>query len=290
MQNNPCIKDLLKPCGFMVRPFARFGLILIFTGSICGWSGCSKSAASNSPHQNKKTPASSAADTSAMGYMADQKGVILHYTITSGDEAGATSLVSYTAVKDSAGYLLANLESEAAGIKIYSSVYHNKENTYALQSFPALYYAALATLAQAFTSFTHQESPLVMSLPHKDPLHKIVFPATVTASWHGLKTDNDSQMDTRMTQTEGKAVIDSIGNITTAAGLFKDCIRVHYLRTQKRTTTISSSTDNFSQDDATEFDNKIWYAKGIGVVKTLELNLKTAVTTVTELSKIEQPQ
>ena len=275
-------------------PLCRTGYLLMLIFSLYCCYSCSKSTAGMVHHQqndqdNSHQPAI-LTDTASMGYMSEQKGTILDYIITSGDEAGATSKVTYTAVKDSAGYRLAQLAAEAAGIKIFSNVFHNQDDTYTLQTFPAIYYTTLSTLAASFTSFTHKETPLVMKLPHNDVLHTTVFPTTITASWHGVKNEEDTQMDTKMTQTEGEAVVDSIATVTTPAGRFKDCIRVHYLRTQNRTTTIHSSTDNFNIDDAAVFDIKIWYAKGIGPIKTVEFNLKTAVTTTTELSKIELPK
>jgi hypothetical protein len=274
-----------------------FGVWMVFMAILifAGVSGCSKSSASSQkddPHSKENPggddPSKGGSDLNA-AYMADKKGTLLTYTIISGDEAGVGSLVEYTEIHDSLGYQVANLQAVAAGIKIYSTVRHNKDYTETINSVAPVYYQLLQTLAASFSSFTHEEKPLVMRLPHKDALKKEAFPSTVTATWHGLNITEDSKMDSKMIQTENKAVIDSSGTITTAAGTFDNCIRVHYLRTQQRIISITSPTDNYTTDNTAHFDIMIWLAKGIGPVRTIEFNMDTGITTTTDLTKITYP-
>jgi len=270
-----------------------FVVFMVFTLTY----GCSKSNANKQTDNSHSKDDSSGDDSTKTGsginegiaYMAIKKGTLLTYTIVSGDEAGAGSVVEYTDIHDSAGYQTANLQAVAAGIKVYSTVRHNKDYTECINSIAPVYYQLLQTLATSFTSFNHEEKPLVMRLVHKDPLNSEAFPTTVTATWHGQKISDDSKLDSKLVQTENKGIIDSSGTITTSAGTFENCIRVHYFRTQQRTISITSPTDNYKTESTAKFDIKIWMAKGIGPVKTLELNLDNGITTVTDLTKITHP-
>jgi hypothetical protein len=255
-------------------------------------SGCSKSTASSRNGDNNDSDQRSGDSNSthkSLGYMPDQQGTVLTYTIVSGDEIGNSARIDYIDIHDSAGYRVAAAEAVVAGIKLYPSARYNEEYTYSTSYFATAYFDALQLLASTFNSFTHQETPLTMKLPHKDALHKVAFPTTVTATWHGVKDEDGTVTDSKMKQTVQEGVIDSSAVIQTAAGTYKDCIRVHYLKSQQRIISISSPDGDYTVDNTAHFDIMVWMAKGVGAVKTVEVNLDTGIQTVTDLTKIEQP-
>lgn len=273
------------------------GLLLVLTTTCTMVSSCSKAAPGgqtdkqkgNDNDDNTGSDGNNQDAKKNKAYMPDQPGTLLTYTVTSGDEAGAGSLVEFVDIHDSAGYRVGYLEAVAAGVKLYGTVKHNDAYTYTVSYVAPMYYEVLKTLAATYNTFSHKETPLALKLPHEDPLQKVVFPTTVSAEWHGIRIDEDSKEDDKMIQTEFEAVIDSTGEIETEAGIFKDCIRVHYLRNQQRIINITSPDQHFSMDNTSHFDMMIWMVKGIGPVRTIELNLDTGITTVTDLTKIQFP-
>jgi hypothetical protein len=223
------------------------------------------------------------------GYMPGTKGMELTYTVTQGDEMGASSVMKITDVYDSSGYTVAKGTASAAGIGNPVYIIHNKEKTVNTVRPVAAYYESLSLAAAQYDVFTHEEHPYIITIPHNSQLHAVVFPETVFTRTHGEKNDNGASLVNDYTQTEMAAEIDSIGKITIKLGAF-DCVRVHHIR---KTHLHGVATDyDGSQtvvDQGVEFDEKEWYTPGLGVIKTEETNMNTGVLTVTELTKVAKP-
>lgn len=278
MQSSCYIKEESKLAGW------RWVAIIAIAAALM--SGCSKSAAGG----GKDSGHHAGNGGTAAGYMPEKQGTQLTYTIVSGDEMGAGALVSYVDIHDSAGFKVARVEASAAGLKLYEAARHNDDYTYTTSYLATAYYDALQLIAASFNSFSHEETPLTMKLPHEDALHKVVAPQTITATWHGIKNEQGTTTDSKMTQTVQTAVIDSSGTIKTAAGTYPDCIRVHYLKDQRRIITITSPDGNYKVDNTLHLDMIVWIAKGVGIVRSIERNLDNGVKTVTDLTKVSVPK
>lgn len=252
------------------------------------FSACAKSG-SDLPDKQKKDDPGQVPDSLKQGYMPVIDGTVLTYTVTSGDEAGASATVTIENVHDSSGFKCEGVLKRAAGILIGESARYNKGFTYTTSSLPSLYYDALKEIAKGYNvSFTHAERPIVMALPHQDPLHGVVFNELISSEWHGLNNEEGTTTESWVNQTEHKAVIDSVAKIKLSIGEF-DCIRVHFLRTTASKTVITDDEGAHNFNSTVNFDLISWMAKGIGPVKEQEINLNTGVTTITELTKIEIP-
>ncbi|HTN36033.1 MAG TPA: hypothetical protein VL053_03105 [Arachidicoccus sp.] len=252
------------------------------------FSACAKSGSDLPGKQNKDDPGQ-VPDSLKQGYMPVINGTVLTYTVTSGEEAGASATVTIQNVHDSSGFKCEGVLRNAAGILIAESARYNKGFTYTISSLPSLYYDALKEIAKGYNvSFTHTERPIVMALPHKDPLHAVVFNELISSEWHGVNNEEGTTTDARAGQTEHKAVVDSLGKIKLAIGEF-DCIRVHFLRTKQSNVVVTDDEGVHNFNSTVSFDLISWMAKGIGPVKEQEINLNTGETTITELTKIEIP-
>lgn len=261
-----------------MRPFIYFNLfMLLFAGTI---TGCRK--------EQKDKPVVDPVIENA-GYMPEIKGMKLTYTITKGDEMGESYIQTVKDVHDSSGYIVATLVADISGIVINSQVMHNEKNTVTIDGPPPVYYQLLDQIKNGYTEFTHEENYLNMVIPHQNQLKAIVFTETVVAKWHGVNDDPEGETTTVMdyNQTEHQGIIDTIEKVKIHSGEF-ECLRIHWLRTTSEKVTITDQSGTNTIESGNQFDETVWVTKGIGIIKSREVNLKTGIFSETELTKIEK--
>lgn len=227
--------------------------------------------------------------TKSSGYMPEIKGTKLTYTITKGDEMGTSYIQTVKDVRDSSGYKVADLVADISGITLDSKSIYNEKNTITYDALPAIYYQLLDQVKNAYTEFTHEENFLNMVIPHQNQLKAVVFNETIVAKWHGINNDPDDETTVVMdyNQTEHQGIIDTIESVKITLGEF-ECLRIHWIRTTSGKTTITDRTGTKTIVSENQFDETIWVTKGIGAIKSREINLKKGIFSETELTKIEK--
>lgn len=264
------MKKLLKTIGILLP---LFGVILV---------GCNKDLDEDTLLPDGELPEN-------MGYIASVKGMELTYTITEGDGIGNAYTTKVTDVKDENGYRVAYSEILIPGMVVSSSGRFNKEETISDGAgMPAIYYETLDQLQLSYnTSFTHQENPMTMVIPHQDPIGQVVGQAKILAEWHGVNIDEDTKTVADYTMERSDVFIDGSETIKTEVGEF-DCLKMAYIATATTTIEITDLITGV----VTPFTNvgimkiTMWITKGIGTVKTTEV-MGGAVTT-TELTEVEK--
>lgn len=240
---------------------------------------CSKEAGSNTPDETV---------AANLGYIASEKGMELTYTVIGSDGLERSYTAKVTDVKDENGYRVAYVQLLVNEMLINSSGRFNKKETISDgANMPTIYYETLDQLKKAYnSSFTHQENPMTLVIPHQNPINKVVGQAKTLTEWHGVNIDENSKIVADYTMERSDVIIAGRETIETTAGKF-DCLKMAYTATA---TTKFESTD--LDGVVTHFDNvgviiiTMWVAKGIGTVKTTEA-AGGAVTT-TELTKVEK--
>ena len=259
-----------------MKKFLKFNLFLLI--SICLLASCKKD--SDVP----KSPV----DPAKSGYMPSEENLKLTYTVMDGDEAGTTSVTTVKDVHDSSGYTVAEMVSDVAGYDFLDEHKFNSKKTIIVSNLTMQFNQVMEMMKSQFNvSFTHIERPLVMTIPHQDQKDALIFPTIVTAEFHGLNQEDDvtTKGDYTVTQYAGK--IDTLEKVNLPIGEY-DCIKIHWKETAHLHEVITDKDGTSNFDNKTEFDETSWLTKGLGVIRTVEVDLKTGEKTTTDLTKIEK--
>jgi len=264
----------------------RFAFCLLCVSALLSLTECKKGNNTNL----KDTETDTTGGASPMGYMPAVIGMKLTYTITQGDEKGQMEVITVTSVKDSAGYKAGTFKNDVAGIIITGSGWFNGKNTVIKNSTPGIYYNLMDSLRYTFNrAFTHQEAPFIITIPHQQQGGATVFNDITTGRFHGENYDEDTHDDLKEDYAViiHKGTIDSVATISTPKGNIPNCVRVHYLMTSTLSWTITGDSGAFSGTNSNNLEEFIWFAPGLGMIESKEVNIKTGEVSVTELTGVE---
>lgn len=258
-------------------------LLLVFI--MFSFSECNRDGASDQQNTNDTT-----GTVNSMAYMPFVNGMKLTYTITQGEEQGNSSVLKVTGLKDSSGYTVANFITNVSGMDISSSGMFNQKNTILTSNAPAIYNQMLDSLRKTFNrNFTHQEKPFVIVIPHQNQAGTTVFNDITTGQIHGENYDADlhEQLIEDYSIIIQKGTIDSVATLTTAKGDIHNCVRIRYTMTTTFSYNAVGDDGNYSGTDKIELDKTEWFAPGLGMIKSKEINRKTGAVSITELTQVE---
>jgi len=213
----------------------------------------------------------------------------LTYTITKGDEIGFSNTITVNNFHDSAGYTVANFTIEAAGIVQHSTGFYNKEQSITYNDVPSLYVQTVENLVkpQYNNTFTHEEHPFIMTIPHENQKGATVLNETIAGKWHGVNIGPGEPHDKTVADfsiTYHTGTIVATEKITTNLGTF-DCLQIVFNRTDFSKYTFNGDP---IADTKVEWELTTWLARGIGSIKSREVNLSTGAVNETALTKIEK--
>ncbi len=207
----------------------------------------------------------------------------LNYTITKGDGKGSHFTQTVSNFKDSSGYRVATITTTIPGSDpVSSSILYNRDQTIVHSAIPAVYYTMMDMISPQFTTFTHQENPGTMAVPHKAQAGAVISAETLVAGYHGIQMDGNSKTEATFNITNHPAVVKGEESITTSLGTFQ-CIKI-----EQQTTIVSKMiVDNMVVNDSKKTTTVMtWLSKGIGVVRTQELD-GSVIVSESDLTKID---
>ena len=224
----------------------------------------------------------------AVGYIPVQD-TKLTYTVTKGDEVGFSTVITVDNFRDSASYTVVDFTIEAAGFVHHSRGAYSVQQSVTYNDVPLLYVETVENLIkpQYNSVFTHEEHPFIMTIPHQDQSGATVLNETVVAVWHGVAIDPDEPHDETVADfsiTYHAGTIVGSEKVTTALGTF-DCLKIVFNRTDFTKYSLNGEP---LVDYKSEWEMTTWLVKGIGSVKSREVNLSTGAISETELTKIEK--
>lgn len=234
------------------------------------------------PGCNKEKAGGGAIDDTNLGYTTP-KSAKLSYTATKGDAKGTVFTQAVSNFKDSSGYRVATITTSIPGTDpVSSAILYNKEQTIAHSAIPQVYYDMVEMMRTQFTTFTHQENPGFLTVPHKPQPGAILSSQTIVASYHGIQKDGNSTSEASFSITNLPATMKGEESITTSLGTFS-CVKIEQQMTIASRMVVDNAVLNDTKETTTVYT---WLAKGIGVVRTQELDGQSVISE-SDLTKIE---
>lgn len=206
-------------------------------------------------------------------YFASKVNMQLQYQSTDADGPSNYTL-TVTGTKDSAGGKVFNYRTvHSDGVTVTPFVYH-KDNSFTLVNTPPAEVNDMIEEMQNnpdVQDFTITGLPLLQKLPNKPQVNQpLEFSEPMHMGWTQEEDDEPFRVDMYFGFSDGKVV--SFEDVTTQAGTFKGCMKLQY----KMTFTFESAAGN--NDSETLVTQ--WYAKGVGLVKSVEVTNNSTTTTV----------
>jgi hypothetical protein len=256
-----------RPGAIARKLFTVLTLGLLFTA--CKKDGPDVPAPNNPGNPGTPAPAE--------GYFASKVAMKLSYQTSDGDGPENHTL-TVTGVKDSAGGKVVAYKSVFDDGTTINPFIYSKDGAFTLVNTPPAELNAMIEQIKntpGIEDFTLTGLPLLQKLPANPQAGQAVtFSDPMHMGFSATDEGETYRVDMYFGFSEGKIL--GFEDITTEAGTFKNCLKWQY----KSTVTIES------EDGAEESETQAtqWFAKGIGLVKSVEVtNNATTTTTLTNV-------
>jgi hypothetical protein len=209
-------------------------------------------------------------------------GTYAYHTISSdGTEGNSTTTVLDT--RDSAGGKAVTLRTVVDTITVITLAFgHDSTTTFSITP-PDIFYQMVALVrAQPGTvEYTYSGFPIYQRMPNSPSAGDGFIFTGGPVKLHSVNVDHQGHRVTSdYTITYGSGTIDSTGEkITTSAGTFT-CQKWKYTMTDEFTSSLGLDMKNI-------LDETVWYAPGIGMIKSREISEKDNTTSETTLITID---
>jgi hypothetical protein len=266
---NQCNSKAFFSAGNIVRKcFTVLTLGLLLTA-------CSKDNDDNENPSNPSNP--NGPGNTEESYYASKLKMKLAYKTTDADGPESHTLTVQSQKDSAGGKVIAYGINYSDGSNYGSSIFIKGNTATFMNTLPA----ELADMVTAMqndpdvSDFVLTGVPMHQKMPVNPQVGQAIeFSEPMYLGWTMMYEGEAFRVDIRMALTEGKVV--GFEDVTTEAGTFKNCVKWQY----KSTLTTEMPTDV----QVTETQNTIWFAKGIGLVKSTET--EDGVTTTTLLTSV----
>jgi hypothetical protein len=257
-----------KTAAFATSTIARKLFTVLALGIM--FTACKKDGgdvpAPNNPN-NPGTPAP------AENYFASKVNMQLRYQTTD-DDGPENHTLTVTGVRDSAGGKVINYKSVYADGTTISPFIYSKDGGFTLVNTPPSELNAMIEEIKNsadIEDFTLTGLPLLQKLPANPQVGAAVtFSDPMHMGFSATEEGETYRVDMYFGFSEGKVV--GFEDVTTEAGTFKNCLKWTY----KSTITIETGAGS----DETEVASTQWFAKGIGLVKSVDVADNATTTTL----------
>lgn len=264
MQPITATRKTAFPTGSIVRKcFTVLALGLLLTA-------CSKDNDDNNP---SNPPGENPPPVTEESYYASKVAMKLSYKTTDADGPQNHTL-TVLSQKDSAGGKVISYATAYDDGSSYASSVFVKGSTATFMSALPSELSEIVTELQSdptISDFVLTGIPMKQSMPVAPQAGQTIqFSDPMHLGWTMTQDDEDFRVDMHMALTEGKVL--GFEDVTTEGGAFKSCIKWQY----KSTLTMETAAGV----QVTESQNTVWFAKGIGLVKSTETQDGTTSTTL----------
>ncbi|RPD50969.1 hypothetical protein [Paracnuella aquatica] len=176
--------------------------------------------------------------------------------------------------KDSAGGKVIHYETAFDdGTKLNPFVHHTSSQIVYANTLPADLKEVLAEMEQDpdVSDFSITGFPLLQKLPANPKVNDVIqFSDPMHIGWIQHDDEDEYEISMDFTFSDGKVL--GFEDVTTPAGTFKNCMKWSFKGTLSMKIGEANATNTVMQ-------NTMWYAKGVGLVKSAETTGNTTSTT-----------